>query len=213
MALKFIRQVLAGKSIGRILLNRTLREECSGLSGRVIDLAGGNHPSYRSLLPKEIEFITTDYKAAPGVGVVVDLNQTLPFDNDSVSTFLCFNALYILDDRERFLKEVHRTLAPHGKLFLSSPFITNEMPEPHDFVRLTHEGLLQAFKSAQFSKVSIIPYGERATAAMYLLHPLFFLSIIRLPFYALAVLVDALLPQTLKKKHPAPIGYFVIAEK
>lgn len=213
MALKFIQQVLAGKSIGRILFNRAVEKHCRDLSGRVVDLAGGVSPSYRQVLPTGIELVTTEYQSGKGADIVVDLNRPLPFADASESTFLCFNAIYILEDRQAFFREVYRALAPRGRLFLSSPFMTNEMPEPHDYIRLTREGLEKEFRNAGFTDISITAYGERATAAAYLLHPLFYFSIVRLVAYAIALFVDRLIPLSLKIHHPAPIGYFVVAKK
>lgn len=213
MTSTFIKQVMAGKSIGRILFNKKVSECCRAISGRVIDLGGGVAPSYRSLLPKGIELVTTEVSADKGADIVVDLNKPLPFESGSIRTFLCFNVVYILEDRVMSLSEMYRALGQGGVLFLSSPFITNEMPEPHDYVRLTKEGLLREFELAGFTDVSALPYGERGSAAMYLLDPVFRYRIIRAPFYLLGVFIDRMLPKKLIDAHPSPIGYFVIAKK
>ncbi len=208
----FISQVFAGKSLGRILFNRALRESTRSLSGRVIDLAGGGH-SYRKYLPKGVTLVVTDYVMRPGVDVVVDLNKPLPFPDASEQALLCMNALYILEDRVAFFTEAKRVLKQGGKFIFSSPFITNEMREPHDYVRLTSEGLMKELIMTEWSDISITPYGERGSAAMYLLHPVFLFNIIRLPFFTLGLLIDRLLPTTLVKAHPSPIGYMVSAIK
>ncbi len=213
MSTSFRRQVFAGKTIGRILFNDAVEKNCSGLSGRVVDLAGGGYPSYWKLLPGEVSLINTDYKKGPGVDLVVNLNESLPFEDNSEEVFLCFNAIYILEDRVAFLKEILRTLRPGGELLLSSPFISNEMSEPHDYVRLTQEGLRRELVRAGFSDVSITPYGERATAAAFLLHPILHFNMLRYFVYSLAIFVDRITPVRLKESHPAPIGYFVVAKK
>lgn len=213
MSSSFFRQVFAGKTIGRILFNEAVEKHCSGLSGRVVDLAGGGSPSYRKFLPQGVALISTDYKKGPGVDLVVNLNDPLPFEDNSEEFLLCFNAIYILEDRVLFLREIFRTLRPGGKLFLSSPFISNEMSEPHDYVRLTQEGLRREFLCAGFSDVSITPYGERATAAAFLLHPILHFNTLRYFVYVLAIFLDRMTPVRLKESHPAPIGYFVVARK
>ena len=212
MTPSFISQVFAGKSLGRILFNRALRASTSGLSGRVVDLAGGAH-SYAKFLPKDVQLVVTDYHMYDGVDVVADLNKPLPFADHSEHTLLCFNAIYILEDRIAFFREAKRVLRDEGKLIFSSPFMTNEMPEPHDYVRLTREGIQKELLAAGFTDTAIVPYGERGSAAIYLLHPIFLWNIIRLPFFAIGLFVDRLLPKSLVQAHPAPIGYMVTAIK
>lgn len=208
----FISQVFAGKSIGRILFNRAVCEATRSLSGRVIDLAGGAH-SYAKYLPQSVQLIVTDYVMHEGVDVVVDLNKPLPFPDASEQTLLCMNAIYVLENRAAFFKEAKRVLPVGGRLIFSSPFVTNEMREPHDYLRLTSEGLSRELTSAGFSDITMVPYGERGSAAMYLLHPVFLFSIIRLPFFVLGLWIDATLPASLTKEHPAPIGYMVTVTK
>lgn len=209
----FVKQVMAGKSIGRILFNRKVAHFCADVSGRVVDLAGGGSPSYRPLLPPNIELVTTDYEKRSGVDLVVDLNKPLPFPNESEATLFCFNAIYILEDRKQFLAETHRVLQRGGRLFLSSPFMVSEIPEPHDYVRLTKEGLIKELSNAGFNDIRLYPFGERGSAAMYLLDPIFVFRIIRLPFYLLGIAIDKMLPKKITSMHPAAIGYFVIATK
>ncbi len=213
MTTSFFTQVMAGKSIGRILFNKKVSQCCGKLSGRVVDLGGGVAPSYRALLSSEIELVTTELNAEKGADFVVDLNKPLPFEGDSIPAFFCFNVIYILENRIATLKEIHRALSVGGTLYLSSPFITNEMPEPHDFVRLTKEGLLRELTLAGFTDVELSAYGERGSAAAYLLDPLLHFPIVRLPFYLFALFIDRMLPKKLIEAHPAPIGYFVIATK
>ena len=208
----FTGQVFAGKSLGRILFNNALGESTRTLSGRVVDLAGGAH-SYAKYLPRDVQLVVSDLTPGPGVDVVVDLNRPLPFPDGSEETLLCMNAIYILEDRIAFFKEVKRVLKVGGRFIFSSPFITNEMPEPHDYVRLTSEGLRKELVATGFTNITIVPYGERGSAAMYLLHPVFFLNIIRLPFFALGLLIDRMLPKSIILDHPAPIGYMVTTIK
>ncbi len=210
--MNFISQVFAGKSLGRILFNDAVAQSTRAISGRVIDLAGGAH-SYAKYLPQGVQLVVTDYRMHEGVDVVVDLNKPLPFPDASERTLLCMNAVYILEDRVRFFAEAKRVLTQGGTFIFSSPFITGEMREPHDYVRLTSEGIMKELTMAGWSDITIVPYGERGSAAIYLLHPVFLLNIIRLPFFALGLLIDRLLPESLTKAHPAPIGYMVTVVK
>ena len=208
----FIKYALAGKTIGRAYMNETVREQCAGLSGRVLDLAGGAKSSYISLLPKGIDLVRTDAKASPGV-TKVDIDAHLPFPDASFDAVLLFNALYLANDALALAREVHRVLKPGGVWYITSPFIANEMPEPHDYVRFTAEGLERLCKTAGFRNVNVRRMGERASAAVQILHPFFLFNIVRACVYPLALLLDRMIPQRVRREHPTPIGYFVYAKK
>lgn len=211
-ATNFITQIYAGKTLGRILLNWKIAESCRDLSGVVVDLAGGGSASYYDFVPKGVSIIRTNY-TANGTDLVVDFNKRLPFEDSSLDAVLLFNALYIAEDRAFVLNEIRRVLKTGGRAFISMPFLYNEMKEPHDFCRLTHEGLEYEFHRAGFEKISLTRLGERASASVNLLHPLFFFKTIRLVFYSVALLFDKLIPTSLKRSHPAPIQYFCVVTK
>lgn len=207
-----IRGALSGKSIGRILFNHAVRMHSASASGRVLDIAGGALPSYLAYLPQGIDLVRTDIKAAPGV-TALDMNKPLPFLDSSFDAVLCFNALYIVDDPEQLAREVHRVLMSGGAWYVSSPFIANEMPEPHDYRRLTREGLERLFRAAGFPSFEIHRIGERGSAAAGILHPFFMFNFVRACFYPIALLFDRLVPARVRREHPTPIGYFCIAKK
>lgn len=208
----FLRQIYAGKTLGRILLNEQIARSCRDLSGQVVDLAGGGGASYYDYLPKHISIIRTNY-TPHGTDLVVDFNKPLPFADQSLDAVLLFNALYIAEDRDFLLSEIKRVLKPGGRAFVSMPFIYNEMKEPHDFCRLTHEGLEVECRRAGFSGVSITRLGERVSAAANLLHPLFVFNTVRLIVYSKALFLDRLIPVSLKQRYPTPIQYFCILTK
>lgn len=180
----FTRQIFHGKTVGRILFNQQVKQHCANLSGSVLDLGGGSHPSYLQYLPKNAQYVRTDLQASENV-VYVDLNKKLPFADDSFDAVLFFNVIYILEDRVGTLREIDRVLNKCGVLYLSSPFIFNEAKEPHDYVRLTSEGLQPELKKAGFSSWKVIKIGGRVTATANLLGPFFLFSIVRLSVYAL----------------------------
>lgn len=203
---------MRGKTIGRVLFNETVKRECEALSGRVLDLAGGLDPSYLPLLPAGIDIVRTDKVASRGIAAV-DFNMPLPFSDASFDAVLLFSALYIAEDPQALLKEIHRILKPHGACYIASPFIANEMPEPHDYVRFTAEGLERLLRGSGFSSVNITRVGERASAAVQLKHPFYVFNIVRAFIYPFAILVDRLIPHSVRKAHPAPISYFVRTTK
>lgn len=207
-----IRGALSGKSIGRILFNEQVLIRCAGLSGRVLDLAGGRNPSYLGLLPVNAEVTRTNYVASEGVEVI-DFNEPLPFGDSSYNAVLLFNALYIADDADKLLREIFRILKSGGRLFLSSPLIANEMPEPHDYIRYTHEGLERLLRKNGFRDIDIERVGERGSAAMTILSPYFGFNFIRALVYPLAILFDMLVPARVRREHPTPVLYFCVCTK
>lgn len=203
---------LSGKTIGRVFFNEAISRHAAPLSGRILDIAGGASPSYLKYLPSSFDLVRSDIAASPGV-VALDMNQPLPFASDSFDGVFLFNALYAAEDPDAVAREIFRVLKPGGTWLIASPFIANEMPEPHDYVRFTAEGLERLCRRAGFEDISIERLGDRASAATQLLHPFFLFNIVRAVLYPLAILGDRLIPTSVRDAHPAPLSYFVCAKK
>jgi len=211
----FIKQVFQGKSIYRILFNWQVQKHCRNLTGACLDLAGGKEPSYYKYwsFEKEAKFIKTDYNQDKSPDLKVDLNNVLPFEDFSIDNIFFFNAIYIIKRPGKLLKEINRILKKGGKLFIASPFIFNEAKEPDDYRRLTSQGLKQLLKESDFKDFKVISFGERFTAGIHLWHSFFVFNTIRLIVFTKALLFDRLIPKKIKKLHPCPLGYFIIAKK
>lgn len=207
-----IHGAFSGKTIGRVLFNAILARHARQMHGRVLDIAGGASPSYLPLLPKGIDLVRTDIKAAKDV-VAVDMNKSLPFEDAAFDAVLLFNALYVAEDPDALAREIYRVLKLGGTWFLAAPFVANEMPEPHDYVRFTAEGLERLCRRAGFMEVSIERVGERASAATQLMHPFFLFNFVRVIVFPLALFFDGCVPQAVRSAHPSPIAYFVHAQK
>ncbi len=203
----FIKQILAGKTLGRALFNEQVAQHTRGLSGRALDLGGGRG-SYLALVPAELEVLSTDLEASGAANI--DFNKPLPFPDQSFDHVFLFNALYIAENPAALMQEIKRVLKLGGSALVASPFMQNEMHEPHDYRRFTSEGLGELFAGAGFSRFGLIPYGERFSVAANLLHPFWLTGIVRLPVYALARLFDRMIPTRVRRAHPAPIGYFCV---
>lgn len=204
-----VRAALRGKTLGRILFNETVRLRCESTSGRVLDLAGGRSPSYVPLLPNAIDLVRTNLSAADGV-IIADFNRPLPFADESFDAVLLFNALYIAENPPSLLAEIRRVLRPGGVAYIASPFIANEMPEPHDYMRYTAEGIERLCAEAGFRATTIERVGDRASAAAVLLHPLLHFNVVRAALFPLALMADSLIPHSVRSSHPAPLFYFVV---
>jgi len=209
----FTAQIFRGKTIARILFNEQVVSHCGELSGKVLDLASGGYSSYMKYLRGDIELIKTDSLMKDGVATRVDFNEPLPFVDNEFDSVLFFNALYIVEDRVATLREVRRVLKEGGTLYLSTPLLYGEIPEPVDYCRLTQQGLEKELKEAGFKKVKIIRFGERFTAAANLLHPFFIFNTIRFVVYGVSLMLDRMIPENVRKNNPAPLGYFCIITK
>ena len=211
--LDLIKETLKRKSIYRILMNWAIYENCQDLKGLMIDLGGGEKPSYYNywkINPTSFIVVDIDEKKPD---IVCDLNKPLPFEDNFADVIFLFNVIYIINKPENLVKEIHRVLKSDGKFFLCSPFIFNEAKEPHDYFRLTSEGISTILDEARFKNYQIIPFGERFTAALFLTEKLVILNILKIPIRLLALFLDKIYPKKLKKFHPCPIGYFIEAIK
>ena len=207
----FIHSVFRGKTLRRIVFNWKLEEWCKDFHGVVLDLGAGSNQSYRKWLPKDAELITTDIEEKDGVQMV-DLNKKLPFEDNSIDIATLFFTLYILDDNAETLREIKRVLKSGGKLYLSTPLIAAEIPEPHDYCRLTYEGLERLFKNVGFSEYHIERVGGRASSAAIILDPLMMFNIIRLFVFSFCLFIDRITKKQ-DTHHPVPHTYFCVLVK
>lgn len=201
-----------GKSIGRTLFNWQVAENCKGITGCVLDLGSGKKPSYHRYLPKDIKIVSTDLVGDGEMVISVDLNNPLPFADRSQKNIFLFNSIYILEDRIKTLKEIFRILDAGGKLFVSSPFVNPEIPEPHDYCRLTYEGIERELRTAGFTDSTILRIGGRASAAASLVSPYLRFNFLRFLVFGFCLFLDRK-TKKLDVKHPAPIMYFCIVQK
>lgn len=206
------KEVHRGKSIYRIMLNWHIKQYCNNMRGMVVDLASGDASYNRYMKKDKMKMIRADYDASVIPDIVVDLNKPLPFNDKEVDYVLFFNAIYIVDDPERTLKECARILKNKGILYLSSPFVFNESREPHDYYRFTSEKLNALFTDAGFGEIKIIPMGERFTAASFLTGRFLPLRTLRFCLYLGAIICDRLIPTKMRMTYPCPMGYFCIVK-
>ncbi len=212
MVYRFIQKILKRKTLFRFLTEESLLKEFSFLKGNVLDLASGAS-SYVDLLPAGIVLTKTDLYPKDSETQKVDCNEALPFGDNSYDGVIFINALYTLEDREFFMKEVHRVLKPGGAFISISPFIANEMPEPHDYCRLTYEGISALMSKNTWTLVRITRIGERFSSSANLLHPAMFFTLVRVFIYGLALMLDSLIPKKVTDRHPTPLGYTIVSIK
>ncbi len=211
--IKIIKKTLLKKTLFRIYFEENILSLSSFIKGRVLDIGSGSNPSYRNCLPVDIEYLKSEYITQEGIDLVVDFNVPFEMETGTVDTILLFNNLYIAEKPEFTLNEIYRVLKVGGHALISSPYATNEMPEPHDFLRFTSEGLSRLFSSSGFEVIEKRFMGDRFSVCAYALHPFFVFSIVRALANILAVCFDMFIPRKIRNKHPLPMGYFYVIRK
>ena len=98
---------------------------------------------------------------------VVGLSEALPFADASFAGCIAQAVLEHVEDAEATLTEIHRVLAPGGRVLVDVPFMQGRHAAPHDHRRFTEEGLRATLERHGFtvvqSGVSVGPGSAMAT--------------------------------------------------
>lgn len=211
-----ISETLRGKDLYRTLTNLASRR--FEAYGRVLDVGGGEGSAsyWRFMKQTRWKRVTTLDVAAKGSGTVVANleDATLPFPDAHFNTVMVFNVLEHLHRRTEILLELNRVLRPDGRLVGIVPFLVNVHPDPHDYVRLTREGIERLCTDSGLRAVHIYPVGGGPIVASYYQSEFLLprvLKLIALPVvYALDTLVCALRPNM---RDRFPLAYAFSAHK
>ncbi len=219
-----IKETLKGKSFYRILFNWEVAKRCVGLSGTGIDLASGrkgaSYCRYWDVSFEKLTRVDLDKKSQPDV--VVNLNKTLPFEDNFADNIFLFNAFYMIDKPNQLLREVNRVLkggdpAERGRFFMTTPFIKSEESTTRDLYRYSSRKIREMLGSAGFNNIQIYPIGRRFSAIGNLFDfswgNFILFRIVKIFNRFLCLIFDKLSPKKLEKNYPCPISWFIVAEK
>ncbi len=208
----FIREILKGKDLYRILMN----DECEKhtLAGLVADLGGGaGKPSYlrffRQAEKTHIESVDLAVQGARHVDLEKD---ALPYGSETVDMILALNVLEHIFNYNLLLSETARLLKKGGSLILVVPFLINYHPDPSDFWRYTKETLHKLLVEKGFSEVKISalgtgPFGAGFSQIEWMIPR--FLKLLCVPLVLLGDrMVRSVKPEVTER---FPLGYFVTA--
>jgi SAM-dependent methyltransferase len=206
--------VAAGKSILRVLSNRSLAAWSSDIRGLVVDLGSGGTASYRRTWDdRDASWVRVDLDPRHQPSVVADFTRTLPFADGSADTVILSWSLNLAPHPLGVLVDVRRILRPGGPLIMTVPLVFNPLPEPHDYWRFTDEGIALLLAQAGFHQVTVVPVGGRWSAAGFLTEP--FLRprrLLGLPYYVLCRALDRLTARVAPTRlPPCPVSYCVRA--
>ncbi len=217
--LNLIKATLKGKTFYRILFNWEVAKRCVGLKGIGIDLASGKKgASYQRYWNVDFEkLIRVDLDKKNKPNVVADLNESLPFGDNSADNIFLFNAFYMIDKPNHFLREVNRTLKDGGKFFMTAQFIKSEEATTRDLYRYSSRKIEEMLREADFSKIQIYQVGRRFSAVGNLFDfswgNFILFRIVKIFNRFLCLIFDKLSPKKLEKNYPCPISWFIVAEK
>src|SRR5207244_1525396 len=103
-----------------------------------------------------------------GVDVVASAD-CLPFEDSSFDCVICTEVLEHCREPSAVLREIHRTLKPGGRLFLTTPFIAPLHEMPNDFYRYTPSALRDLAAQQGLVVTSLRPRGEYVAVALRVL--------------------------------------------
>jgi SAM-dependent methyltransferase len=145
------------------LVRRPILQAVSRFAGqlprgsRVLDAGAGNAP-YAELF-EHCAYVTADWpqsvhEGARQADIVASLEE-LPVPDEAFDAVLCTEVLEHIAEPGRVLAELHRVLAPRGRLCVTTPFAWPLHEEPFDFYRYTPFALSHLLEQAGFAEVSI----------------------------------------------------------
>jgi glycosyltransferase involved in cell wall biosynthesis len=167
------------------------------LDGRVLDLGGGRRASYLGLLHlvgagARVESANRDRRADPTH--LLDLEEPLPFPDESFDHVLSLNTFEHLEDDELALDEAFRVLRAGGSFHFAVPFLHPVHASPEDHHRHTAAWWANALakRGADSERLAIEPlvWDRLATASSFFSGPV--ARVVRPLVLLPAVLLDLL---------------------
>jgi len=207
--------------------NLFLRKALGSWHGSVLDVGCGSK-RLRAHLPFDVAYTGIDAAGSPDVRVDI-AKETYPFPDESFDFVLCNAVLEHVADPEHVMREIVRVLKKGGRAYVSVPFLQPYHPDPEDYRRFTHHGLVQfverfGFKvrggQEAYGTSLVIEYLSFFELIQFVKHPLRFLNPLRyfhlafiIPVYLLAKLFNSTMNPFLQRDRYASPGASVIAEK
>ncbi|MFN0154413.1 MAG: class I SAM-dependent methyltransferase [Gaiella sp.] len=135
---------------------------------RLLDVGCGEKPYGPLFAP----FVSTHVGVDPVENPVAELRgpiEALPVDDGSFDVVLCAQVLEHVDDPSAAARELHRVLAPGGRLLLSTHGAMVFHPAPVDHWRWTHTGVARVLeREREWASVTVTP-GCGTTASLTML--------------------------------------------
>jgi len=193
----------------------------SHAQGVLADMGCGTVPYYGIYRNKVSESVCIDWPHCVHeqihVDVFCDLNENLPFNDNSFDTVLLSDVIEHIFRPASLFSEISRTLRPRGKLLLFAPFFYWLHEAPHDYHRYTEYALCKYAEEAGLQVIELLPYGGYFDVLLDLLNKKAFNRRLMAAFFLLIVrpfIRSRLYAQLrLKSARQFPLGYSLVAQK
>ena len=210
--IKLYKGIKSRYTIHRILMGSKL-SNFNFSPGYTLDISSEKHASYEKDWNIELKnLINIDIDGKPNI--LADINN-LPFKNNTISNFGCFNVLELIQFPKIAVQEIHRVLNKTGYLVGYVPFLYPIHNQPVDYWRFSNKSLYQILTIGGFENIIIEPLGGRFIVMYDIILPkkLFF---IRFILSLLSIGLNILYEMFHSKKYNRemyPSGYFFYAKK
>jgi|SRR3989338_620137 len=124
---------------------------------KILDAGAGPCP-YKPFF-SHCKYEATDFENPDKILDFISTIDKIPKKADSYDFILCTEVLEHIDSPEAGIKEMHRVLKKHGKLFITCPQEYMIHQAPHNYFYFTKYGLISLLKKAGFKKYTITPMG------------------------------------------------------
>ena len=131
--------------------------------GRLLDLGCGEVPLYEMYKDAVTAAVCVDwprsYHDRTHLDVACDINQPLPFADNSFETVVLSDVLEHLHDHQTVWSEIARVLRPSGHVIIGVPFLYWLHEEPYDYFRPTEFALRRFCEQNGLRVVLLAPFG------------------------------------------------------
>ena len=212
--IKLYKGIKSRYTIHRILMGSKL-SNFNFSTGYTLDISSEMQTSYDkewNIELKNLIKIDIDIEGKPNI--LADINN-LPFKNNSISNFGCFNVLELLQFPKIAIEEIYRVLNKAGYLVGYVPFLYPIHNHPVDYWRFSNKSLHQILNDGGFDNIIIEPLGGRFIVLYDIILPkkIFF---VRFTLSLISIGLNMLYEMFHSKEYNRemyPSGYFFYAKK
>jgi len=205
------------RDLVRYTVCRSLQHEIierMNISGRTVDVGGGERSSYREILTcDEYISINIDSSIEP-THTVREQDTVYPVGDSTCDNCLMFNLVEHLYSWATVLEESRRMLKDGGKLHILVPFLYPIHPAPFDYIRPSEDYLYKKLWDRGFTDISIKSYnqGPLSQAALFVPFPKGTRRLIILLCAALDATISLLAPKKIDNYATVfPLFYYACA--
>jgi SAM-dependent methyltransferase len=177
----------------RKAIYRNVKSCSKSIGGITLDVGCGSKP-YKNLFSSE-KYIGMDIRISGHDNTSADIDvyydgTTIPFQDASIDSIVCFEVLEHVFNPEVFMSEINRVLKKGGTAIFTVPFIWDEHEQPYDYARYSSFGLRHIFNRSGF----IVVYSKKYICDLTIL----------------PLLANAYIFKILKKLIPNKLSYIFI---